>query len=223
MMRVLFMQLNPAVMAVAAILAVPLNVSPAAALPAQLAESQWRLVEVQSMDSAQGTTRPSPGTTYTMELSRDGSVTMQLNCNRARGTWSAQGSAEASSGGFRFGPLAATRAFCPPPSLDTVLLAQAANIRSYLLKDGRLMLSLLADGGIVVWEPAGSWQVSGPVLLRQQPAWSAEVLGRLASDTLVDRLGCQRSQGRLWCQVQQRGGGLRGYVPADQLQPAPKR
>ena len=86
-----------------------------------------------------------------------------------------------------------------------------------------LMLSLLADGGILVWEPAGSWQVSGPLLLRQQPAWSAPVLGRLASGTLVDNLGCQRSQGRLWCQVQQRGGGLRGYVPADQLQPAPKR
>ena len=223
MMRVLFMQLNPAVVAVAAALAVPLHVAPAAALPAQLADSQWRLVEVQSMDSAQGTTRPSPGTTYTMELSRDGSVTMQLNCNRARGSWSAQGSAAASSGGFRFGPLAATRAFCPPPSLDSALLAQAANIRSFLLKDGRLMLSLLADGGILVWEPAGSWQVNGPLLLRQQPAWSATVLGRLASGTLVDNLGCQRSQGRLWCQVQQRGGGLRGYVPGDQLQPAPKR
>jgi hypothetical protein len=112
MMRVLFMQLNPAVVAVAALLAVPLNGTPAAALPAQLAESQWRLVEVQSMDSAQGTTRPSPGTTYTMELSRDGSVSMQLNCNRARGTWSAQGSAEASSGGFRFGPLAARLGAC---------------------------------------------------------------------------------------------------------------
>jgi heat shock protein HslJ len=164
MMRVLLMQLYPAVVAVAAALAVPLHVGPAAALPAQLADSQWRLVEVQSMDSAQGTTRPSPGTTYTMELSRDGSVTMQLNCNRARGSWSAQGSAAASSGGFRFGPLAATRAFCPPPSLDAALLAQAGNIRSFLLKDGRLMLSLLADGGILVWEPAGSWQVSGQLL-----------------------------------------------------------
>jgi len=52
-----------------------------------------------------------------------------------------------------FGPLAATMASCPPPSVDEQVTRQATYFRSYLLKDGRLYLSLMADGGIFVWEP----------------------------------------------------------------------
>jgi hypothetical protein len=78
---------------------------------------------------------------------------MRLNCNRAHGKWSADGGGDSSSGGFEFGPLAVTRAHCPPPSLDERMAAHAAYIRSYLLKDGRLHLSLMADGDIYVWEP----------------------------------------------------------------------
>jgi len=37
--------------------------------------------------------------------------------------------------------------------MDASIAAQAGFIRSYLLKDGRLYLSLMADGGIFVWEP----------------------------------------------------------------------
>jgi hypothetical protein len=44
-------------------------------------------------------------------------------------------------------------ALCPPPSMDEQITAQARHIRSYLLKGGRLYLSLMADGGIFVWEP----------------------------------------------------------------------
>jgi hypothetical protein len=46
-----------------------------------------------------------------------------------------------------------TRALCPPPSLDEQVTSQAQYVRSYLLRDGRLHLSLMADGGIHVWEP----------------------------------------------------------------------
>jgi heat shock protein HslJ len=78
---------------------------------------------------------------------------MQLNCNRATGTWKAKPSADSANGRFEFGPLAGTRALCPPPSLDERVAGQAQFVRSYLLKDGRLHLSLMADGGIYVWEP----------------------------------------------------------------------
>jgi len=33
-------------------------------------------------------------------------------------------------------------------------MAQAPYVRAYLLRNGRLHLSLMADGGILVWEPA---------------------------------------------------------------------
>lgn len=124
-------------------------------LPANpLPGTAWRLAEIQSMDDAIGTAKPTDPSLYTMELNADGSVAMQLNCNRASGTWSSEPAGDGSSGGFAFGTLASTRAFCPPPSLDGQITMQAQYIRSYLIKDGRLYLSLMADGGIWVWEPS---------------------------------------------------------------------
>jgi len=99
-----------------------------------LAGTQWRLVEFQSMDDTKGTTRPSDGTLYTMWLHGDGTVTMQLACNRATGKWSANPGSDAASGSFEFGPLAATRALCPPPSMDESIAAQSKYVRSYLLR-----------------------------------------------------------------------------------------
>jgi len=121
--------------------------------PARLANTDWRLVEFQSMDDATGTIRPKDPSLFTMRLNADGTVTMRLDCNRATGTWSAQPGPDGSSGRFEFGPLAGTRALCPPPRLDERVTGQAQYVRSFLLKDGRLHLSLMADGGIFVWAP----------------------------------------------------------------------
>jgi heat shock protein HslJ len=104
------------------------------------------------MDDAIGTLRPDDPSRYTMRLKGDGTVTMRLNCNRASGTWSVKPSGSDDSGRFEFGALATTRALCPPPSLDAKIAAHAKYIRSYLLKDDRLYLSLMADGGIYAWE-----------------------------------------------------------------------
>jgi hypothetical protein len=90
-----------------------------------------------------------------MHLNVDGSVALRLDCNSATGTWTAEAGADRSSGTFEFGPLAATMALCPPPSVGGQVTKQAPYFRSYLLKDGRLYLSLMADGGIFVWEPVG--------------------------------------------------------------------
>ena len=210
-----------------------------AAPPSALAGTQWRLVEFQSMDDAQGTTRPSEGTVYTMWLHGDGNVNMQLNCNRATGSWSATPGSDATSGQFAFGPLAATRALCPPPSMDESIVAQSGYVRSYLLKDGRLYLSLMADGGIYVWaretgasttagevaaapENGGprNWEVFGALNLREQPSTAARILATFRPGTILDNLGCQSAAGRTWCDVQPLGGGPRGFVAADYLRPA---
>jgi heat shock protein HslJ len=118
-----------------------------------LADTQWRLVEFQSMDDAIGVKRPDDPTKYTMTLSADGTAALRLNCNSATGTWSAEPGADPASGRFTFGPLAATMAICPPPSMDEQVGRDTAYIRSYLLRDGRLFLSLMADAGIYAWEP----------------------------------------------------------------------
>jgi heat shock protein HslJ len=224
------------VIAIAAALAV--STASAAAPPSALAGTHWRLVEFQSMDDAQGTTRPSKGSVYTMWLHGDGSVNMQLNCNRANGTWSAAPGTNAASGRFEFGPLAATRALCPPPSMDESIVAQSSYVRSYMLKDGRLYLSLMADGGIYVWaretgasttgdlaaapENGGprNWEVFSALNLREQPSTSARILATFRPGTILDNLGCQSAAGRTWCDVQPLGGGPRGFVAADYLRPA---
>lgn len=136
--------------------------------PAPLAGTRWQLVELQSMDDATGTTRVRNPALYTLHLQPDGRATMRLDCNRGFGEWRAEPSRDPSNGSFRFGPLAVTRALCPPPSLGERVAIQAASVRGYLLKDGRLHLSLLADGGILVWEPMAS--AEGDLRLRRDPA-----------------------------------------------------
>ena len=138
-----------------------------------LSGTDWRLVEIQSMDDVTGTKRPDDRAKYTMHLGDDGTVTMQLNCNRATGTWTSEPASDGTSGRFGFGPLAGTRALCPPPSLDEHITAQAPQVRGYLLKNGRLHLSLMADGGILVWEPA---DIEAPFLDTPDAALEAAVL-----------------------------------------------
>jgi heat shock protein HslJ len=206
-----------------------------------LAGTQWRLVEFQSMDDAIGIVRPHDPNLYTMQLGRDGTVDLRLNCNRATGTWTSRPGSDAASGRFEFGPLAGTHALCPPPSIDDRVAADARFVRGYLLKDGRLHLSLMADAGTYAWEPlAGNvpaanvpaapenggprnWEVtavSGAVNLREQPSTAARVVARLRSGTILDDLGCRQVAGPHWCDVQPLGGGPRGYVAAEFLSPA---
>ncbi len=209
------------------------------AASAVLANSSWRLKEFQSMSDRVGTVIPTDPSQYTMELGEDGQVSMKLNCNRAMGSWSAQASSSGQGGNFRFGELAGTRALCPPPSMDERILADAQYVRSFVLKDGNLYLSLMADGGIYTWEPlsdgssksdmALSPEEGGPrnfevkaqgAALKAEKSDSSETLTQYKPGTLLDNLGCTSLGESSWCDVQQLGGGPRGYVNFAQIQPA---
>jgi heat shock protein HslJ len=120
--------------------------------PAGLTGTSWQLVEFRSSDDKIGIVRPDDPTRYTMTLEDGGRVSMQLNCNRGSGTWKSAAS-DGDSGTFTFGPLAVTRAFCPPPSMDDRIARDADFVRTYLLRDGRLYLDLMADAGQYVWAP----------------------------------------------------------------------
>jgi len=119
---------------------------------AVLTGTRWQLVEIQSMSDEVDTARPDDPTLYTLSFHPDSSVALRLNCNRGTGSWSVQPSSD-TGGSLRFGPIAMTRALCPPPSLDERIAADLSFVRSYTLADGRLHLSLMADGGIYTWEP----------------------------------------------------------------------
>lgn len=118
-----------------------------------LAGTQWQLLAIQSMDDAQGTIRIAHPERFTARFDADSRASFQLDCNRGTATWKATPAADPSSGSIEFGPVATTRALCPPPRLDERVARDLAYVRGYLLKDGRLYLTLMADGGIYEWQP----------------------------------------------------------------------
>ena len=95
-----------------------------------LEDTSWKLVEFQSMDDAIGVSRPNDPSLYTMQLGSDGKVSMQLNCNRANGSWSAEAASDGSSGSMAFGSLDSTKMLCPPLSMDQDFLKQAGCINT---------------------------------------------------------------------------------------------
>ena len=143
---------NPqAVMCVALLALATAGLAASPAAP-PLAGSNWQLHAIQSMDDAQGTTKIADPSRFTVYFGADGRANFQLDCNRGTGDWKSEpGSAE--SGKLTFGPLAATRALCPPPHVDERVALDMAHVRSYLFRNGKLFMSLMADGGIYEWHP----------------------------------------------------------------------
>ena len=111
-----------------------------------LGGTSWQLVAFQGGDGK--VLRPDDKSKYTIAFGTDGVVSMRIDCNRGRGTWKSPGRNQ-----LEFGLLALTRAMCPPGSLHDHIVRQWGFVRSYIIKDGRLFLSLKADGGIYEFEP----------------------------------------------------------------------
>jgi para-nitrobenzyl esterase len=111
-----------------------------------LAGTSWKLVKFQGSDEK--TLTPDDGTKYTIAFNRDGSLAARIDCNRGRGAWKSSGPNQ-----LELAPLALTRAMCRPGSLHDQIVKHWSFIRSYVIKDARLYLSLMADGGIYEFEP----------------------------------------------------------------------
>ena len=130
----------------AAFVSISSSQASAQAPPPSLSGTSWQLVRIQSMDDK--VTTPTDRSKYTMTFGADGRVNMRVYCNRGSGTWKSE---EASQ--LVFGPMAMTRAMCPPGSLHDRIVKDMPYVRSYVIKDGHLFLSLMADGGIYEFEP----------------------------------------------------------------------
>jgi putative lipoprotein len=131
--------------------------TPAGADTVGLVGPVWRLVEFRGGDDTR--LRPDDPAKYTIEFKSDGSLSARIDCNRGRGTWKSSGPA------LELGPLALTRAACPPGSLHDQIVKQWPNIRSYVLKEGHLHLALMADGGIYEFEPSSDAAPAGGATL----------------------------------------------------------
>lgn len=127
----------------------PLLVVGCAQLPATpgLAGTSWQLVGFQGGDGT--VLQPDDRSKYTFAFGADGNVSARIDCNRARGGWKSS-----QPGRLEFGPMAITRAACPPGSLHDQIVRQLPFVRSYVIKNGNLFLSLMADGGTYELEPA---------------------------------------------------------------------
>lgn len=138
--------------------------------PSGLRGTSWRLVKIQSSDNR--TFVPDDKGKYTINFGTDGRVNARIDCNRGSGNWLSVGPNQ-----LRFGPLVITRAMCPPGSLHDRIVKDWAAVRSYVIKDGHLFLSLMADGGIYEFEPSGGSQ-STPESITNKPQ-AARVSGTI--------------------------------------------
>jgi copper homeostasis protein (lipoprotein) len=108
--------------------------------------TSWQLVKFEGGNDKVLT--PGDKSRYTLSFPNDGAVAVRIDCNRGHGTWKSDGPNR-----LQFGPLALTRAMCPAGELNDRLVKDWQFVRSYLIKDGHLFLSLMADGGIYEFEP----------------------------------------------------------------------
>jgi heat shock protein HslJ len=87
--------------------------------------------------------RPDDPSRYTLELLPDRAAAVRADCNRGRGSYRLDGSK------LGFGPLATTRAMCPPGSLSDAYLQQLAIAASWTIVDGRLAIATAMDSSIL--------------------------------------------------------------------------
>ena len=136
------------VLLLAAISALAQTPPPAAA---DLVGEPWRLVQFQGGDGT--VLKPDDPAKYTVQFNADLSGSARIDCNRGRATWKSAGANQ-----VELGPLALTRMMCPAGSLHDQIVKQWRYVRSYVIKDGRLVLSLMADGGTYTFERAAKRQ-----------------------------------------------------------------
>ena len=121
---------------------------------ASVAGTSWQLVQFTGSDGSK--IEPDDRTKYTLTFEPDGVVVARIDCNRGRGSWKSE-----QPGQLVLGPLALTRMMCPPGSMHDRVAADFGAVRAYVLKDGHLFLSLMADGGTYEYEPATAAPRSG--------------------------------------------------------------
>jgi heat shock protein HslJ len=106
-----------------------------------LTGSSWKLIKIAYSDDTTHT--PPDPAKYTLAFLDSGRVSARIDCNRGNGTWKSE-----APGKIAFGDMATTKVMCPPGSLFDKVVRDLPHFTSYVIRDGKLFLSLKADGGI---------------------------------------------------------------------------
>jgi para-nitrobenzyl esterase len=131
--------------------AAPSAAPPTAATPAtaeSLAGTSWQLVKITGGDGK--SVEPDDRSKYTLSFERDGGVVARIDCNRGHATWKSE------AANLALGPLALTRMLCAEGSLHDRVAADWGAVRTYAMRGGHLILSLMANGGTYEYEPVPS-------------------------------------------------------------------
>lgn len=134
-----------------------------------LADTAWQLDWWRPMEDAAPALHPAAGPQHTLRIGADGQAQWQIGCLRGDttvvGRTTTRGDGPRLSGTLHFGELRVAADGCPPgqlaaqagtPADDPLprrLLAALPHVRGLLLEDGRLHLTLWADGGVLSFLP----------------------------------------------------------------------
>ena len=127
-------------------LTAPLMAQTPAVAPSPLVGTSWRLVKFEGGDGR--VMHPPKPEAFTLGFLAGDALAIRVDCNRGRGTWKAM-----PPSGIELKPQILTRAFCGKESMHDQMLKHLPLVRSYVMKDGHLFLSLMADGGIYEYQP----------------------------------------------------------------------
>lgn len=84
---------------------------------------------------------------YTLQFNEDGTVNVVADCNTGMGPYTLDNNA------LEIGPLATTRALCPPESLSDRFVQDLQFARIFFFQEGNLYMDLMADGGTMQFVP----------------------------------------------------------------------
>jgi heat shock protein HslJ len=111
----------------------------AAAGDALIAGTAWSWKETLMRDGER--VKPDVPERYTVEFQPGGAVAVRADCNRGAGSYALNG------GALSFGPLAVTRAMCPPGSMDAEFLKALGAVSGQHFNGDELVLTLKLDSG----------------------------------------------------------------------------
>lgn len=106
----------------------------------------WQLTQIAYSNDTSVT--PDDPTKYTLEFLPTGRLAVRADCNRGMGPYATDGSS------LTLGPLAFTRALCPPESLFDEYSKNLTIVSSYILEEDVLYLAMSMDVGIMHFAPA---------------------------------------------------------------------
>ncbi|GGD62311.1 hypothetical protein GCM10010990_09650 [Croceicoccus mobilis] len=107
-----------------------------------LARQTWELREIHTANKRPVTLTAEQASRHTLRFGRENAVSLKLDCNNGTADWSA-GDAIEGKGILTIGPVAATRALCPPPSFGEELAADLPQASAYILSDKGDKLSIV--------------------------------------------------------------------------------